>query len=87
MTSLNEAGYWPTPLTSTSNPYIGDGPAEPAAGDFGRGQVGDKYDTSPYGVASAGRGVAGQAAPMGISSQSYISNMRALIAYYNSLGQ
>lgn len=72
--SLNEAGYWPAPLTTISNPYIGDGPKEATPGDFVRGNVGDKYDTSPFGGGAQG-------AVMGISTQSYLSNMRALIAY------
>jgi PelA/Pel-15E family pectate lyase len=45
---LNDEGYWPTPLRAVANPYIGDGSAEPAAGDFGQTRVGDASDTSPY---------------------------------------
>jgi hypothetical protein len=45
---LNDEGYWPTPLRAVANPYIGDGSAEPAEGDFGQTRVGDASDTSPY---------------------------------------
>ena len=39
--SLNEAGYWPTPLRMTSHPYIGDGTETAAPGDFTGTFVGD----------------------------------------------
>ena len=35
-------------MTTTSNPYIGDGPATPTPGEFQSTNVGDIYDTSPY---------------------------------------
>jgi hypothetical protein len=81
--SINADGYWPSPVGSTSNPYIGDGPMEVAPGDFGRTNVGDKYDTSPFGGGGGfGRGGGGgQAATMGITTSSYIANMRAFISY------
>lgn len=72
LTSLNAEGYWPTPLTATSNPYIGDGPATPPAGDFGQTHVGDASDTSPYTTASP---------VIGISTSAYIEKMAALIAF------
>ncbi|KAA9132840.1 pectate lyase [Marinihelvus fidelis] len=72
---LNEAGYWPTPLRATSNPYIGDGPAEPAEGDFGGTHVGDAYDTSPYMTDDP---------ETGISIGTYIQNMSALMQAYDS---
>ena len=48
LASLNARGYWPTPMTNTSNPFIGDGPATPTPGEFQSTNVGDIYDTSPY---------------------------------------
>lgn len=68
--ALNAEGYWPTPLKATSNPYIGDGAATPAAGDFSRTHVGDASDTSPY-IAKT---------PLsGISTATFIHNMGLLI--------
>jgi hypothetical protein len=69
--SLNAAGYWPAPLRDTSNPYIGDPPKEPTPGNFAATNVGDKWDTSPY------PGNAG----MGISTNTYITNMAILLRY------
>ena len=46
--ALNEAGYWPAPLTMTSHPYRGPGSRRVAPGDYGITQVGDETDTSPY---------------------------------------
>jgi len=46
--ALNAQGYWSTPMTTTSNPFIGDGPATPTPGEFQSTNVGDIYDTSPY---------------------------------------
>ena len=48
--SLDEQGRWLSELGSTSHPYRGDGPREPAPGDFSQTQVGDETDTSPYRV-------------------------------------
>ena len=45
---LNARGYWPTPLTTTSNPYIGDAPAAVTGGEYQMTRVGDLWDTSPY---------------------------------------
>lgn len=67
---LNKEGYWPTPLTAVSNPYIGDGPAEPAPGDFSATLVGDASDTSPY-VTDKPK--------IGISTGTFIQNMSALM--------
>ncbi|HYE53064.1 MAG TPA: pectate lyase [Azospirillaceae bacterium] len=72
LSALNAEGYWPTELRSTSNPYRGPGPAQPAPGDFATTHVGDASDTSPYPVE---RGVTG------ISTGTYIQNMGALIGY------
>lgn len=46
--SLNDRGYWPSPMTNTSNPYIGAAPAEVTGGEYQTTNVGDLYDTSPY---------------------------------------
>jgi PelA/Pel-15E family pectate lyase len=69
--SLNAAGWWPTELRATSNPYAGDGAATPPPGDFSRTKVGDASDTSPY---ETDRPVTG------ISTGTYIENMKVLIA-------
>jgi PelA/Pel-15E family pectate lyase len=70
--ALNDAGYWPTMLKATSNPYRGPGPKRPAAGDFATTRVGDATDTSPY---VTDRPV------VGISTGTYIENMSALIRH------
>ncbi len=68
--SLNTEGYWPTPVTATSNPYIGDGSATPAPGDYGQTLVGDASDTSPrYHHNPA----------TGISTGTFIQHMSALL--------
>lgn len=46
--ALNTRGYWPSPLTTISNPYIGSGPAAPTGGEYRTTRVGDIWDTSPY---------------------------------------
>ncbi|RYY22888.1 MAG: pectate lyase [Sphingomonadales bacterium] len=68
--SLNAQGWWPTQLRATSNPYAGDGAATPAPGDFGETRVGDATDTSPYNTDHP---------VTGISTGTYIENMKALI--------
>jgi len=73
--SLNAEGYWATPLTATSNPYAGDGPATPAAGDYSQTLVGDATDTSPY---VTDRPVTG------ISTGTFIQNMSALLLSVDS---
>jgi PelA/Pel-15E family pectate lyase len=73
--SLNAEGYWPTPLTATSNPYIGDAPPGPAPGDFAQTLVGDRYDTSPF---LADNPVTG------ISTGAFIQNMSALLLSVDS---
>jgi hypothetical protein len=70
--SLNGEGYWPTPLSHTSNPYIGPGPEKVARGNFASTDVGDQWDTSPYRVDKP---------VLGISTGAYIRNMSALIQY------
>jgi PelA/Pel-15E family pectate lyase len=69
--SLNAQGWWPTELRATSNPYAGDGSPAPAAGDYSRSHVGDATDTSPY---TTDKPVTG------ISTGTYIENMKVLIA-------
>lgn len=69
--SLNAEGWWPTELKATSNPYAGDGNPTPTPGDFSRTKVGDKTDTSPYETDKP---------VTGISTGTYIENMKALIA-------
>jgi PelA/Pel-15E family pectate lyase len=73
--SLDDRGRWIAPLGSTSHVYRGDGPKEIAPGDFSRSQVGDESDTSPY---RADAGVTG------ISTNTYIRNMSALIGFLDS---
>jgi hypothetical protein len=67
---LNARGYWPTPLTTVSNPYIGDGPVQPTPGEFQSTNVGDIYDTSPYQTDYPVEGV---------STSAYVRNMGELI--------
>lgn len=73
--TLNAEGYWPTPLSATSNPYIGDGSPTPVAGDFGSTLVGDASDTSPYVT---------QTPVIGISTGAFIQNMSALLLSVDS---
>ncbi|MES2444204.1 MAG: pectate lyase [Pseudomonadota bacterium] len=73
--SLNKQGWWPTELRATSNPYAGDGSPTPVPGDYSQTRVGDATDTSPY---IADKPV------IGISTGTYVDNMKVLIA---ALGQ
>jgi PelA/Pel-15E family pectate lyase len=73
--SLNREGYWPTPLTATSHPYIGDPGPVPAPGDFSQTLVGDAYDTSPYVTENP---------VTGISTGAFIQNMSALLLAVDS---
>lgn len=68
--SLNERGYWPTPLKAVSNPYIGPGSKDVAPGEFRLTRVGDASDTSPYIT---------DYPVMGVSTGEYIKNMGAFI--------
>jgi hypothetical protein len=72
--TLNQAGWWPTLLHATSNPYRGPGPATPVPGDYRTTRVGDSSDTSPY---IADHPVTG------ISTATYIANMAQLIRALN----
>ena len=70
---LNDRGFWPVPLKTTSNPYAGDGPA--TGGDtqeFATTHVGDRYDTSPHPAADP---------QTGITTESFVENMGRLINY------
>jgi PelA/Pel-15E family pectate lyase len=75
VSELNGAGWWPTPLVATSNPYAGPGSSTPAPGDFSTARVGDKTDTSPYIIDTP---------PIGISVGTYIQNMAVLTQYVSS---
>lgn len=74
--ALDEQGWWPIELRSTSHPYSGDGPQTPQAGDYSRTLVGDATDTSPYLAAEP---------VVGISTGAYIERMGMLIGYLGSL--
>jgi hypothetical protein len=69
--SLNEQGWWPSPLTMTSHPYAGPGATRVTPGDYGITQVGDRTDTSPYPDPHPATG---------ITTATYIANMARLIA-------
>ncbi|MCW3847702.1 pectate lyase [Sphingomonas sp. LB-2] len=68
--TLNPQGWWPTELRATSNPYTGDGPRTPVPGNFTGTRVGDPSDTSPYITDKP---------VIGISTGTYIDNMKVLI--------
>jgi hypothetical protein len=67
---LNAEGYWPTLLSSTSNPYVANSTAALAPGEFRITRVGDASDTSPYLT---------DYPKEGISTGTYIHNMGQLI--------
>lgn len=70
VSGLNARGYWPTMLTTTSNPYIGPSPEAVTGGEFQTTRVGDLWDTSPYNT---------DFPVEGISTQTFIRNMGDLI--------
>jgi PelA/Pel-15E family pectate lyase len=70
LASLNARGYWPTPLTATSNPYIGPGSETPTGGEYRITRVGDLTDTSPWNTDFPVEGV---------STESFVRNMGDLI--------
>ena len=70
VSGLNAAGYWPSPLSSTSNPYVSDSTSALALGEFRITRVGDASDTSPYLT---------DYPQEGISTGVYIHNMGELI--------
>lgn len=76
--TLNERGWWPTPLRATSNRYAGPGPSTPVPGDFRSTHVGDYSDTSPYTTDQPATG---------ISTSAFIANMAALIRGLQSRGR
>src|SRR5688572_9111335 len=45
---LNEQGYWPARLGSTSHPFTRQAAREITPGDFSETHVGDETDTSPF---------------------------------------
>lgn len=67
---LNEQGYWPARLGSTSHPFTRQASREIAPGDFSQTHVGDETDTSPFPSDSK---------LAGISTAAYIRHMRVLI--------
>jgi len=73
--TLNSEGYWPTPLTATSQPYAGEPPQEPTPGDFSQTLVGDRFDTSPYIT---------ETPVTGISTGAFIQNMSSLLLIADS---
>lgn len=75
ISGLNAEGYWPTPLTATSNPYAGEPPAAASDGDFAQTLVGDRFDTSPYVT---------QTPVTGISTAAFIQNMSLLLLSVDS---
>jgi hypothetical protein len=72
---LSLEGYWPSELKATSNPYVGPAPAEVTPGDFSETFVGDRFDTSPYPP---------DPPLIGISTETYLRNMRILLAYLDA---
>jgi hypothetical protein len=66
---LNEQGYWPARLGSTSHPFTRHGSKEIAAGDFSQTHAGDETDTSPFPDGTT----------VGISTAAYIRHMSVLI--------
>lgn len=70
ISSLNARGYWPTPMTTTSNLYRGPSPKEVTGGEYQTTRVGDLWDTSPYQT---------DFPVEAISTQAFIRNMGDLI--------
>ena len=70
MAGLNARGYWPTPLTTTSNPYKAPSPTAVTGGEYQMTRVGDLWDTSPYNTDFPVEGV---------STSVFIRNMGDLI--------
>jgi hypothetical protein len=66
---LDDQGYWPARLGSTSHPFTRHGSKEIAAGDFSQTHVGDQTDTSPFPDGTT----------VGISTAAYIRHMSVLI--------
>ena len=69
--SFDPKGYWPSPMTMTSNPYIGTGPAlgsEDRA--YAETMAGDRYDTSCS---------TSHSSTFCISTKTYLLNMKRLL--------
>ncbi|MDR0845549.1 MAG: DUF6298 domain-containing protein [Tannerella sp.] len=74
--SLNKDGCWLSPLSMTSNPYKECPQMSPSEeAKYATTHVGDEYDTSTYFT---------EKPVMGISMQTYLSNMVKLIQYINN---
>lgn len=76
ISSLDERGYWLSPIRQISNRYKSPDGYNPTAADavnhdFASTDVGDEYDTSPYSP---------QTPVMGISTRTYLFNMHQLIS-------
>jgi len=69
MNGLNQQGYWPARLGSTSHPFTRHGSKELPAGDFSQTHAGDETDTSPFPDGTT----------VGISTAAYIRHMSVLI--------
>ncbi len=70
---LTKEGYWLVPMTMTSHPYIGDGSSEPEEQTTLRSSIPDSHDTSPF---------TPQSETLGITTNSYMANVSALMSYY-----
>lgn len=74
--NFDPKGYWPAPLMTLSNPYIGAGPSEGSEVEsFAETMVGDRFDTSCYNIRSE---------QTCISTGYFIFNMQRLIRYLQS---
>jgi PelA/Pel-15E family pectate lyase len=69
VSGLNEQGYWPARLGSTSHRFTRHGSPEPAPGDFSQSHVGDDTDTSPF----------PDDAVVGITTTAYVRHMAVLL--------
>jgi hypothetical protein len=73
--SLNNSGYWLTPIKQISNvykEYTDEIDVKSSDKKFAETMVGDQFDTSPY---------TSEEPVMGISTATYINNMTQLIQY------
>jgi hypothetical protein len=80
--ALDPEGRWLRPLELLTNPYRGPGDAAAyLEATYASTHVGDRTDTSPYRPAARPATYAAEAAPLGISTRTFIENMAVLIAY------
>ncbi|UQA63540.1 pectate lyase [Polyangium aurulentum] len=80
--ALDARGYWPVEIGLTTNPYKGDPPDTPYDMDtYASTHVGDEWDTSPYDTEKPPTTYEAKPQPVGITVDSYIKNIGALIAY------